>query len=67
VSARPTLSSTILGAEGGIQKSPFFIFRAIYNLTSKIAFPPVFMRLPNVAIREPPKTLGDRLFSENGI
>ena len=60
------VSTVTYGAEGGIQKSPFVIFRAIFNLTSKIAFPPVFMRLPNVAIREPLKTLGDSLFSENG-
>ena len=60
------VSTVTYGAEGGMQKSPFVIFRAIYNLTSKIAFPPVFMRLPNVAIREPLKTLGDSLFSENG-
>jgi hypothetical protein len=54
------------GAEGGIQKKPLFS-SSVYNLTSKIAFTPVFMRLPKVAIREPPKTLGDSLFSENGI
>ena len=53
--------------KGGFRKAPFGIFRAIYNLTSKIAFLPIFMRLPNVAIREPAKTLDDSLFRENGI
>jgi len=61
------LTIKVLVRKGGFRKDPFVIFRVIYNLTSKIAFPPVFMRLPNVAILEPSKTLGDSFFSENGI